>query len=191
MKAVSSDSFSFSELGIPDSGVYLVNGLMSKSDTSEALEDILRNPDSYSVSGSESHGFDTVRITSENIDSARKIIYMLEQVLSEIFKQEFKPVILPDIRTSIKVQKTGQSHPIHSDCHEDTESGEESGTNVVYSAIFCLSDDYVGGEVAFPNEGVEIKLDAGSALLYPSSDHWHEVKNVSAGTRYSFLTFWE
>ena len=33
MKAVSSDGFSFSELGIPDSGVYLVNGLMSVSYT--------------------------------------------------------------------------------------------------------------------------------------------------------------
>ena len=191
MKAAPPDDDVFVGIGIPDSDIYLIEGLFSKAETKEILQNFLENPSSYAISASESHGFDTVRITSENMDSAKKIISKLEQALSKIFEYDFKSIVLPDVRTSIKVQKTGQSHPVHSDCHEDTESGEESGTEVVYSAIFCLSDDYLGGEVAFPNEDVLIKLEAGSALIFPSSNHWHEVKVVTLGTRYSFLTFWE
>ena len=179
------------EIGVNGSGVFLIDNLIEPREVEQIEDCIISNKQLINYASPESDGFDTIGISDTNIGYAQKIIQCLESVLLDVHGDVFNKIKLPDIRTSIKIQKTGEEHSVHSDSHDDTWSGESSGNLIKFSAIYCFSSDYSGGEVVFPDENVEIKLNAGQALIFPSVDHRHMVKKVTDGTRYSFLTFWD
>lgn len=61
---------------------------------------------------------------------------------------------------------------------------------IKYGAVLYLNDDYEGGEIYYPNLGIEIKPEAMSLVLHSSNmTHSHGVKPVTKGTRYSLTTF--
>lgn len=58
------------------------------------------------------------------------------------------------------------------------------------ASIIYLNDDYVGGEISFPNRGISIKPSAGSLVSFPGNKHYvHEVKKISSGIRLT-LSMW-
>lgn len=58
------------------------------------------------------------------------------------------------------------------------------------SCSFALNDDYEGGEFAFFNKDLKIKLKKGSILMFPSNFMYpHEILPVTNGTRYSVITW--
>lgn len=58
------------------------------------------------------------------------------------------------------------------------------------SCSFALNDDYEGGEFAFFGEELKIKIPKGAALLFPSNFMYpHAILPVTAGTRYSIITW--
>ena len=64
------------------------------------------------------------------------------------------------------------------------------GVKFKYGIVIYLNDDYDGGEIFYPNVGVEIKPKAYSLVLHPAHEAYrHGVKEVSRGTRYSMTTF--
>jgi predicted 2-oxoglutarate/Fe(II)-dependent dioxygenase YbiX len=56
------------------------------------------------------------------------------------------------------------------------------------TAILYLNDDYVGGEIAFPNDSLSIKPKSGSVVIF-KSDTLHEVKPILSGNRYMTQTY--
>lgn len=69
------------------------------------------------------------------------------------------------------------------------EHSDEANTRVL-SAVTYLNDDYVGGEINFPNVNVKIKPESGSIVFFPTNFVFtHEVFEIKSGTRYS-LPFW-
>ena len=58
------------------------------------------------------------------------------------------------------------------------------------SCSFSLNDDYEGGEFAFFDREIMMRLSKGSALLFPSNFMYpHEIMPVKDGTRYSIVTW--
>ena len=58
------------------------------------------------------------------------------------------------------------------------------------SCSFSLNDDYDGGEFAFFDREIMMRLSKGSALLFPSNFMYpHEIMPVKDGTRYSIVTW--
>ena len=58
------------------------------------------------------------------------------------------------------------------------------------SCSFSLNDDYDGGEFAFFDREIMMRLSKGSALLFPSNFMYpHEIMPVKGGTRYSIVTW--
>ena len=56
----------------------------------------------------------------------------------------------------------------------------------VLSTVMYLNDNYVGGEMVFPNSKVTIKPEPGSIVFFPSNFLYiHEVRPIISGTRYS------
>ena len=56
--------------------------------------------------------------------------------------------------------------------------------------LFC-NDDYEGGELHFSRQGITVRPEAGSALLFPSGiTHPHAVRPVLSGTRYSIVNWY-
>jgi len=70
--------------------------------------------------------------------------------------------------------------------HTDSFKGRPSSV----ACSFALNDDYEGGEWAFFNREIVIKLPKGSAVLFPSNFMYpHEIIPVTKGTRYSMITW--
>jgi hypothetical protein len=72
--------------------------------------------------------------------------------------------------------------------HADQNDGD---VRLRYSIVSYLNDDYEGGELAFPNQNVVIKPQAGSIVIFPSSEPYlHQSKKLISGTKYMCPGFW-
>lgn len=59
------------------------------------------------------------------------------------------------------------------------------------SAVLYLNDNYSGGEINFPGQGVKIKPKAGSLVIFPSiPPFYHESLKILNGIKYMSPAFW-
>lgn len=66
--------------------------------------------------------------------------------------------------------------------------GQHKGVPIL-SLVGVLNEDYEGGEFIF-NDTHEVKLKTGDILMFPSNFMYaHEVKEITKGTRYSFVSW--
>ena len=66
--------------------------------------------------------------------------------------------------------------------HIDTDSAESNHI----ASIYYINDDYLGGELCFPEFGINIKPKPNSLIFFPGNENYlHEVKKVLKGDRYS------
>ena len=77
---------------------------------------------------------------------------------------------------------------LHCDHIHSMFDGQRKGIPAL-SLLGCLNDDYEGGELIFWDD-TEIKLKGGSLLIFPSNFMYpHEVKPVTKGSRYSYVSW--
>lgn len=62
-------------------------------------------------------------------------------------------------------------------------NAENPQNTMDWSVLFYLNDNYVGGEIDFPDLGVSIKPTAGSAIVFPCTA-MHLAKRVEQGEKY-------
>lgn len=82
--------------------------------------------------------------------------------------------------------------------HADKEFhiGEERGRandfpHYDIASLFYFNDDYEGGELYFPVQGIEFKPKAGAAYFFPGDRHYvHGVRPVKSGHRFTSPFFW-
>lgn len=85
-----------------------------------------------------------------------------------------------------KYEKNTQMN-LHWDSIHSAFDGTVKGIPML-SIIGVLNDDYEGGELIMRDK--QVKLDAGDILVFPSSFMYpHYVKEVTKGTRYSFVSW--
>jgi hypothetical protein len=59
------------------------------------------------------------------------------------------------------------------------------------AGLFYLNDDYEGGELYFPNQGIQFKPKRGAAYFFPGDMNYiHGVTEVLSGIRYVSPFFW-
>lgn len=59
------------------------------------------------------------------------------------------------------------------------------------AGLFYINDDYEGGELYFPNQGIQFKPKAGSAYFFPGDMNYiHGVTPIKSGIRYVVPFFW-
>jgi hypothetical protein len=75
----------------------------------------------------------------------------------------------------------------HNDAYSYVED-EGKSVRPTLTILFYLNEDYVGGEIDFPNEGLCIKPKAGSVIIFPS-EKIHSVLEMSSGKRYMTQTY--
>jgi hypothetical protein len=76
----------------------------------------------------------------------------------------------------------GEKQDVHTDFSKRADRPD-------FSSIVYWSKDFDGGEIYFPDDGVEIKPKAGS-LIFWSNPVLHGVKEVTRGDRYATSFFW-
>jgi Rps23 Pro-64 3,4-dihydroxylase Tpa1-like proline 4-hydroxylase len=82
------------------------------------------------------------------------------------------------------VMTPGAINPLHWDNY--IENGQDD-----ISTLFYLNEDYVGGELHFPDQGQLIKPKKGTFIFFKGEESlMHEVKEVKSGNRNAFVGFY-
>lgn len=117
----------------------------------------------------------TVRV--ENLPILGKVNDAITKIIS------YDPNLYFNGLGTIQRQYEGSDLKVHVDNHVDP--------YVAYAAVIYLNDDYVHGEVIFPEQGLEVKPEAGSMLFFSSGEtHPHGVNPPGPGPfRYVFPCF--
>lgn len=59
------------------------------------------------------------------------------------------------------------------------------------AGLFYLNDEYEGGELFFPNQGVRFKPKVGAAYFFPGDMNYiHGITEITSGERYTCPFFW-
>lgn len=59
------------------------------------------------------------------------------------------------------------------------------------AGLFYINDDYEGGELYFPNQGIQFKPKRGAAYFFPGDlNYIHGVTEITSGIRYTCPFFW-
>lgn len=88
----------------------------------------------------------------------------------------------------------GQLQMPHAD--KELHSGPDAGKPNDFpwydiAGLFYINDDYEGGELYFPNQGIQFKPKAGSAYFFPGDMNYiHGVTEIKSGIRYTVPFFW-
>jgi hypothetical protein len=117
-----------------------------------------------------------------------KLIFSLVKNILSNYGQDYANALGINIgnQMPISISKyfTGASMGPHTD-------SSPNPTTEHVSAVLYLNDDYSGGEIAFPDQGVVIKPTAGSLVIFPSvPPFFHESKEITSGTKYMSPAFW-
>ena len=112
--------------------------------------------------------------------------------LAQLRASSVMPLIEPETVLMARLG-VGHFHSKHADCERLTADGRWVPNHTPHrcmSAIVYLNDDFEGGEIVFEQHGLTIKPRPGLMLVFPSDrHHLHEVRPVTAGTRYN-ISIW-
>lgn len=118
----------------------------------------------------------------------RRINFLLRKY-SELACQVHKADngFLPDLYTTeayLNLWNPGAYASAHVDSHAEYEF-------LLYTTLFYLNDEYEGGEICFPNQGVVYKPKAGDVIFFPcgGTEHPHSVNQIISGRRYT-IAMW-
>jgi len=113
----------------------------------------------------------------------------LQPIVEEFYKVEVVPT-----GTTIVKWLPGQFQNPHADkeLHEGPDAGLPNDfPNYDLSSLFYLNDDYEGGELYFPLQGVKFKPKKGAAYFFPGDRNYiHGVTEVKSGLRFTCPFFW-
>lgn len=76
---------------------------------------------------------------------------------------------------------------VHMGAHVDAYDGASDKSTV--SMVIYLNDNYLGGEIEFPDHGISIKPEAGSVIVFSSEGILHDPKPTISGTKYMVPIF--
>lgn len=160
----------------------------------EKMEPLLSNEDiitPWQVWESSDAGYQfgyTKHVNAEKINTAsHDAKYVYGSIISAVrisAKHYFNVrEINPGVESPISISKysEGKFMGAHTD--------ERSGAYI--SAVVYLNDNYEGGELGFPNQGFSIKPEAGSMIIFPSTDPFtHDPRPAYGAERYICPIFW-
>lgn len=136
-------------------------------------------------------------ITQQNIDKVdpkinniiKGMVHRLKIKVDDFFQVDALPTPPAMVRWL-----PGQLQMPHAD--KELHSGPDAGKPNDFpwydiAGLFYINDDYEGGELYFPNQGIQFKPKAGSAYFFPGDMNYiHGVTEVKSGIRYTVPFFW-
>ena len=131
---------------------------------------------------------------NKNDPKIAPVIANLFKRLEPIIEDFYKVKVIPTGATIVKWLPGQYQHP-HADkeLHEGPDAGLPNDfPNYDLSSLFYLNEDYEGGELYFPNQGVQFKPKVGAAYFFPGDMQYiHGVTEIKSGIRFTCPFFWE
>lgn len=176
----------------PDPNIFVFENFISESDANTLLSLALRATDgewsnyNYTERHENDEWEDRILILDkcDGFTNLEKTIVdsLFNKIQSEVNKAIDKYTYEYTGFNTIYRSVTGQSMKTHSD--------QGLGVKYKYGVVLYLNDSYDGGEIFYPNIGLEMKPKAYSLVVHPAHEAYrHGVKEVLSGTRYSMTTF--
>lgn len=139
---------------------------------------------------------DRVATYSSLMKSDPSILILIEDMIKRLKIQvdRFFDVDVRETGPAIVRWPIGARQEPHAD--KEFHIGEERGrpNDFPYydiASLFYFNDDYEGGELYFPVQGIEFKPKAGAAYFFPGDRHYvHGVRPVKSGHRFTSPFFW-
>ena len=123
---------------------------------------------------------------SENI---LNLMLSYQNKLKSKIESHFNLTLHPNV-VSIVVWRPGDGQLPHADKQLNDGSPNSYPENDIASLMY-LTDDYIGGEIYFPDHNLSLRPKAGSAVFFPGDIHYlHGVTAVTEGLRFTSPTFW-
>jgi hypothetical protein len=127
--------------------------------------------------------------SSENVWKSRNVycpppssLDILHRHAAEIFLKNFNDLDQIELPHMLHRFYPGQTMQVHHD-----NGGDDS---ISYGLVYYLNDDYVGGEIFYPELNLEIKPEANSLVIHPATlEYRHGVRDVVSGDRYTTTMF--
>lgn len=121
------------------------------------------------------------------------VIVGLFQKLQPVIEDFFKVKAQPTGQTIVR-WLPGQLQQPHAD--KELHTGPDAGKPNDFpwydlASLFYLNDDYEGGELYFPLQGIQFKPKRGAAYFFPGDKNFiHGVTEIKSGIRYTCPFFW-
>ena len=122
-----------------------------------------------------------------------QIIRNMMKRLQPIVENHFRVKLMPTGTTIVR-WLPGQYQNPHAD--KELHEGPDAGTpndfpHYDLASLFYLNDDYEGGELYFPKQGIQFKPKSGAAYFFPGDMNYiHGVTEIKSGIRYTCPFFW-
>jgi hypothetical protein len=114
--------------------------------------------------------------------------------LKPIIENFFNVKVSPTGETIVKWLPGQCQHP-HADkeLHNGPDAGKPNDfPHYDIASLFYINDDYIGGELYFPNQNIQFKPKRGAAYFFPGDMNYvHGVTEVKESLRYTCPFFWE
>lgn len=125
----------------------------------------------------------------EMIPYLERIIFRLKKTIDEFFKVDALPTGPCIVRWPVG---TRQEPHADKEMHEGPDAGKPNSFPWYdIGTVFYLNDDYEGGELYFPLQGIEFKPKPGAAYFFPGDKNYiHGVRPITSGVRYTLPYFW-
>lgn len=126
-------------------------------------------------------------------ESANGLLLTQIRIIQTLLRQEYGAPFGYAEPFSILRYETGQFYRRHVDnflLSSRVQELEQGIPTRDISIVGYLNDDFVGGETYFDRQGVTVKPETGSAIVFPSHfTHPHQALPVSQGRKYAFTTW--
>jgi len=162
------------------SQIHHFKGFMKPEDAKKIYDHAVKFNDSFNMHGNNEKEFKVYTYHEIEADD-RQTLDLMQYYALKVFnhvKETYGGPFLEFNPHKTHFARFEEGHGMHN--HYDASRPNDIAT-VVY-----LNNDYEGGEIHFPDYGIEIKPEPGDLLCFPDEPHFvHGVKPILKGTRYT------
>lgn len=186
----------FDKIGKSKENIVHIPNFMTDDEIKIVMDyiEIYRNDPDFS--GGKTLTLDKIRRENQSlydllINYGNKVFSLIEENYSN--KYNIKVNFMPWNPFHIVKWKPEMSSGLHSDCQYPDGSPlmKSNYYKLNLTALIYPNDDYVGGEIGWPDYNLEIKPKAGDLVMFPANNYYlHYVKNVESGLRFTIPTWY-
>jgi hypothetical protein len=180
--------------GKDKNNIYTFFNFMEKEEIFRCLEILESNYDSYySDPPNENYSFQLqLNNVSGEIQELKNILLDCSSRATDLVMKEFNCITTVPV-PPVAIWKKGNYLPVHAEKENilDDDPVPEYQLGHDIGGVIYLNNDYVGGEIYFPDHDIQIKPEPGMLVFFPGDGNYgHGVTRMMSGRRYAIPLFW-
>lgn len=186
----------FNKLGKDKNNIHYVENFIDSKDITTIVNYLNTYKDNDEFMGGKDLREDAVK--AENSQVGLLLDKYENKIYNEAYELFTKKYEIPVIRQAVNSTHfvkwiPGMNSKLHCDCEKPDGSPAIAADFYKYnvSVLMYPNDNYIGGEITFPDYGLVIKPKAGSMIMFPGNGAYrHTVERVKEGIRYTMPSWY-